>query len=401
MRIKRLTALAVALAMTAAVGCGSEKKEDSSSKKSESNASSKADTESKAEENDVSKTHTNDKMTVTSAKDLVAQMTVGWNLGNTMDASTGTGRQGVEAETSWQPSGIKTDEFMIKVVKEAGFNVLRVPVSWTTHMDDDYTVDKEWMDRVQEIVNYGIDNDMFVILNTHHEEWYMPTEQDLEQDLEQLEALWTQIAERFKGYDEHLIFEGVNEPRLRGTPSEWTGTSDARAIVNQYAKKFVETVRATGGNNADRCLMVTGYAASSSRNNLEAIEIPEDSDKIIVSVHAYLPYSFALDTKGTDQYDSSETSIENFFDDLKFYFLDKDIPVIVGEFGSVNKDNDEERIECVTDYLTIAKEYGVPCIWWDNGARVGEGENFALLSRADYDWYFPNIVEAIMKVVNG
>ncbi len=405
MNIRKITAavLSLTLSFTMLTACGSSKESDKKSSSSSSKSGSQStDSQSGEEEKaDVSTTHTNDPMTVTSAKDLVAQMKVGWNLGNTMDATSGEGREGVEAETSWQPSGAKTDEFMIKQIKDAGFNVLRVPVSWGTHMDDDYTVDKEWMDRVQEIVNYGIDNDMFVILNTHHEEWYMPDGSDMEQDLEELEALWTQIAERFKGYDEHLIFEGLNEPRLRGTPSEWTGTGEARDIVNQYAKKFVETVRATGGNNADRCLMVTGYAASSSSTNLQYIEIPEDSDKIIVSVHAYLPYSFALDTKGTDVYDPDDGSIEQLFEMIQAYFLDRDIPVIIGEFGSVNKDNTEDRIQCVTDYLTIAKEYGVPCIWWDNGVRVGDGENFGIYNRAEYDWYFPTIVEAIMDVVNS
>lgn len=394
MKIKRIFAAALALTMgiTVLTSCGGSS--DDSSSKAEDTASVSETDESTDEGtvSDVSQTHTNDPMTVTSAKDLVAQMKVGWNLGNTMDATGGTG---LDAETSW--GNVETTKLMIDMVKDAGFNVLRVPVSWGTHMDENYTVDPAWMDRVQEIVNYGIDNGMFVILNTHHEEWYMPVEEDLDEDLKEIEALWTQIAERFKGYDEHLIFEGVNEPRLRGDGAEWTGTADSREIVNQYAKKFVETVRATGGNNADRCLMVTPYAASSSATNMQALELPEDSDKLIVSIHAYLPYSFALDTTGTDVYDPNDSSIKDMFDYIQYYFLDNDIPVIIGEFGSVNKDNIEDRIQCVTDYLTTAKEYGVPCVWWDNGTRVGQGENFGLLSRSEYSWFFPELVDAIME----
>lgn len=147
--------------------------------------------------------------------------------------------------------------------------------------------------------------------------------------------------------------------------------------------------------------MVTPYAASSSATNMQALEIPEDSDKIIVSIHAYLPYSFALDTAGTDVYDPNDKSIPDLFENIKYYFLDNDIPVIIGEFGSVNKMNDEDRIKCVTDYLTTAKEYGVPCVWWDNGTRVGDGENFGLLDRTDCTWYFPGIMEAIQNVVNS
>lgn len=394
MKIKKILActLALTMGMVMLTSCG-DKKDDSGKS---SGTSSSAENDGNSGGSDVSKTHTNDPMTVTSAKDLVAQMKVGWNLGNTMDA---TGGSGLDAEVSWLPMAKYTDKTMIDMVKDAGFNVLRVPTTWGTHLDDDYTIDPAWLDRVQEIVNYGIDNDMFVILNTHHEEWYMPVESDVDEDLKQLEAIWKQIAERFKGYDEHLIFEGVNEPRLRGDGAEWTGTGESREIVNKYAKTFVETVRATGGNNADRCLMVTPYAASSSPTNMQALEIPEDSDKIIVSIHAYLPYSFALDTKGTDVYDPNDNSINDLFNNIQTYFLDRDIPVIVGEFGSVNKDNLEDRVQCVTDYLTAAKEHGVPCIWWDNYARVGNGENFGLLNRGDYEWYFPEIMEAIQSVV--
>jgi endoglucanase len=390
MRIRKILAGALALSMGLSVltACGSS--EDSSTAEGDSATDSSETTV------DVSQTHTNDPMTVTSATDLVAQMKVGWNLGNTMDA---TGASDLSAETSW--GNVTTTKEMIDTVKAAGFNVFRLPVSWGTHMSDDYTVDSEWMDRVQEIVNYGIDNDMFVILNTHHEEWYMPTKANVDDDLVEIEALWTQIAERFKGYDEHLIFEGLNEPRLRGSNAEWSGTDEAREIVNQYEKKFVETVRATGGNNADRCLMITPYAASSSAVNMEALELPEDSDKLIISIHAYLPYSFALDTTGTDVYDENDTSIRQLFENLKYYFLDKGVPVIIGEFGSVNKYNTEDRVKCVTDYLTMAKEYGVPCVWWDNGTIVGDGENFGLLSRSEYSWNFPDIIDAINAVVNS
>lgn len=394
--IKKIFAatLALTMGMSMLTACGSNSKNESSADSAASSGTSSAGSEESG--SDVSKTHTNDPMTVTSAKDLVAQMKVGWNLGNTMDA---TGGSGIDAETSW--GNITTTKMMIDAVKNAGFNVFRLPVSWGTHLDENYNVDPAWMDRVQEIVNYGIDNDMFVILNTHHEEWYMPVESDVDEDLKELEALWTQIAERFKGYNEKLIFEGVNEPRLRGDGAEWTGTTESREIVNKYAKTFVETVRATGGNNADRCLMVTPYAASSSATNMQALEIPEDSDKIIVSIHAYLPYSFALDTAGTDVYNPNDKSIPDLFENIKYYFLDNDIPVIIGEFGSVNKMNDEDRIKCVTDYLTTAKEYGVPCVWWDNGTRVGDGENFGLLDRTDCTWYFPGIMEAIQNVVNS
>ncbi len=330
------------------------------------------------------------------SSELVKEMKTGWNLGNTMDA---TGNPSVGAETQWQPT--LTSIQLITFLKDSGFNVLRVPVSWGEHMDENYKVDEAWMNRVREIVDYGIANDMFVILNTHHEEWYFPSEENKAQDLEQLKALWGQIAEEFKNYDEHLIFEGLNEPRQRGTANEWNGGNDeGRRIVNEYAKAFYETVRNSGGNNAKRHLMITGYAASSNRITMSQIWLPENDDKVIVSVHAYLPYSFALDTKGTDVFDdTNKGEIDNLFINLYDIFTSKGIPVIIGEYGSVNKQNLEERIECVTYYLEKAKEQNIPCIWWDNNAVVGAGENFGIVTR-DFpcEFRFVGLIEAIMAV---
>lgn len=331
-----------------------------------------------------------------SSAELVKEMKTGWNLGNTMDA---IGNDTVDAEIAWQP--VPTTKELVTFLKEGGFNVLRIPVSWGEHMDSNYVVDEAWMKRVREIVDYGIENDMFVILNTHHEEWYFPSEKDKEQDIAQLTALWEQIAEEFKNYDEHLIFEGLNEPRMRGTSFEWNGgNGEGRKVVAEYAQAFYNTVRKSGGNNPKRHLMLTGYAASSKRMALKEVWLPENDDKVIVSVHAYLPYSFALDTKGTDKFEeNNKGEIDSFFDTLYEYFTSKGIPVIVGEYGCVNKNNIEERIECVTYYLTKAKERGIPCIWWDNNSVVGKGENFGIVDRTfPQCWRFDSLIEAIMAV---
>lgn len=396
MKFKRVISLVISAALAVTLcGCNNGSSDSGSGSDLQSvSDNSEAQSGENSSDSSAETQERNDPMNITSAEDLVAQMKVGWNLGNTMDSTGGTG---VDAETSW--GNLLTTKPMLDLVAKSGFNVFRLPVSWGTHMDENYVVDKEWMDRVQEIVDYGYDNGMFVILNTHHEEWYMPKEEFAEENLKQLEKLWEQIAERFKGYGERLIFEGVNEPRLRGEGAEWTGTAEAREIVNQYAETFVKTVRASGGNNAERALMITPYAASSMPENLKALKIPENAGNVIVSVHAYLPYSFALDTKGTDVYDPNNSEIPGLFKNIKTIFLDNDIPVIVGEFGSVNKNNTEDRVKCVTDYLTAAKEVGVPCIWWDNGALVGMGENFALLNRRDVMWFNDEIVNAIMDAV--
>lgn len=401
MKFKKIISLITSAALAVTMcGCNNDKPSDSSSVSDNSTVQSSEDStpsenESTSSSESSENTERNDPINITSVKELVAQMKVGWNLGNTLDA---TGGEGVESETSW--GNPVTTKPMIDAVALAGFNVIRIPVSWGTHMDEDYVVDTAWMDRVQEVVDYGIDNGMFVILNTHHEEWYMPKEEFVEENLKQLAALWEQIAERFKGYGEKLIFEGVNEPRLRGEGREWTGTKAAREIVNQYAETFVKTVRATGGNNAERVLMVSPYAASSMPENMSALKIPENAGNVIVSVHAYLPYSFALDTKGTSEYDPNNYDIPNLFKSIKEIFIDNGISVILTECGNMNKENTEDRVKCTTDFFTGAKEIGVPCIWWDNHAYRGSGENFGLLSRRDLTWYNEDVLKAIMDSVD-
>lgn len=330
-----------------------------------------------------------------SAAEIVGQMKIGWNLGNTLDA---LGMGTLDDEMAW--GNPVTTRAMIEQVKAAGFNVMRVPVSWGLHLDNEYNIDKAWLARVREVVDYGIDNNMYVILNTHHEEWYMPRQSDADEDLRELERLWQQIAEEFKDYDERLLFEGVNEPRLRGDSLEWWGTPEAREIVNRYAETFVRTVRATGGNNELRSLLVSPYAASSATENLQALKIPENAGNVIVSVHAYLPYDFALNVQGTASY-YNDGSVATLMSDIKRLFLDKGIPVIITEFGSVNKENEQDRIQCAVDFLNSAKTVGVPCCWWDNNARWGDGELFGLLDRSNGGWYFPTLMQTLIETAGA
>ena len=332
-----------------------------------------------------------------SPMDLVADMKIGWNLGNSLDA---TGGVGITSELAW--GNPKTKEAMIDAVIEAGFNVIRIPVTWDGHCGTapEYRIHDMWLARVKEVVDYAYNKGVYVILNTHHEEWYMPTEENKEANGEQLVALWTQIAEYFKDYDEHLIFEGLNEPRLRGTSKEWTGDAKASEIINYWEELFVKAVRATGGNNTLRHLMITGYAASSSRDNLAKIKLPED-DKLIVSVHAYTPYNFALNTSGTDKWTTKSGGAEltGFMKMLDELFISKGVPVIIGEFGAVDKNNTETRVEWADYYVRAAKEYGIVCVWWDNNGFAGNGENLGLFNRRDLTFPFPEIVDAMMNVV--
>lgn len=344
------------------------------------------------------------KMRDVTASELVKEMKIGFNLGNTMESTIGENNlEPYRYETGW--GNPLTTESAVQSLADAGFNVFRLPVTWGEHLSGDgsCTIDPAWLDRVNEIVDYAIDAGMFVILNTHHEEWLFPDEAHFEENREQLTKIWEQIADRFGGYSEKLIFEGMNEPRKRGTIHEWNGGDDeGQQVVNRLNAAFVETIRKSGGNNAKRCLMIPTYAASSTEKAIAAMDIPENDDRIIVSVHAYIPYNFALaDNNFTDYWSSSGPSctadIDNLMYTLKAYFLDKNIPVVIGEMGCVNRNNPENRADWAQYYISKAHEYGIPCVWWDNGAYVGSGELFGIFSRDSGSWIFRDVKDALIK----
>ena len=183
-----------------------------------------------------------------SSVELVKDMKIGWSLGNTLDggSESNRGQDPGSIEKSW--GNPDTTKEMIDEIKKAGFNVLRVPTTWdwSTGEAPEYKISDEWFARVKEIVDYGMENDMYVILNIHHETWHDPLEKNYEAASDRLKKVWTQIGNYFKDYDEHLIFEGLNEPRVRNSDEEWNGGSDAtREVVNKLDADFVSTIRST------------------------------------------------------------------------------------------------------------------------------------------------------------
>ena len=344
-----------------------------------------------------------------SSVELVKDMKIGWSLGNTLDAGneSNRGQNPGSIEKSW--GNPNTTKEMIDEIKKAGFNVLRVPTTWDWSTGDapDYKISEEWLARVKEVVDYGMANDMYVILNIHHETWHDPLEENYEAASARLKKVWTQIGNYFEKYDEHLIFEGLNEPRVRNSDEEWNGGSPAtREVVNKLDADFVSTIRSLGGNNKLRHLMIPGYAASSSEVALKDLKIPENDDKLIVSVHAYTPYNFALAEGKPGALwvackEGFTTDIDALANTLKTLFIDKGQAVIIGEFGARSKDNEKYRAEWAKYYVTKMNTIGVPCVWWDNGAFTGSGELFGLLDRRTLEWKYPLVKEALISAVNG
>lgn len=338
-----------------------------------------------------------DTTTAISPVELCEQITIGWNLGNTLDATSGSG---LNSETSW--GNPKATEELILAVKEAGFNAVRIPTTWYNHMDSNYNVDEEWMDRVQEVVDYAYDNEMYVILNVHHENWNFTSYDNQKQAEKITKKLWKQIANRFKDYDYRLIFEGMNEPRMSGTQWEWNGgNQEGWDVVNSFNETFVETVRATGGNNEKRCLMIPSYAANIGAYD-KGFVLPDD-DYLIVSIHAYTPYNFAMNTGGGatdyfDENDSSSTAELEWMSKLLYdECISKGVGVIIGETGATDKGNLAERIEWAEYFPEVFGQYGIPVFLWDNGAFGTGNEKYGLIDRYSYEWKYPTYIKALVK----
>ena len=360
---------------------------------------------------------------------ILEDMGLGWNLGNSLDA---TGGSGLDTETSW--SNPKTTQALIDKVKSLGFNTVRVPVSWGKHVSgDNYTIDSAWLARVKEVVDYCYKNDMYVILNIHHDTkssasasgaGYYPRSSAYSSSEKFVTSVWSQAAEYFKDYDYHLIFETLNEPRLIGTGYEWwfnkwnipSEVKDAIDCINKLNQKAVDTIRDTGSNNRGRLIMCPGYDASIDGATVSGFKLPTDisgnKNRIAVSVHAYSPYNFAMnvDTSNgaTSTYSSSiKEELQNLFSTLKSNFRDKGIPVVIGEFGSTDKNNTAERVKWATDYTALAKKNKIPCVLWDNNAfAVYNGSSIVLNS--EYHGYInrknntvtspaKDVIEALMK----
>lgn len=329
--------------------------------------------------------------------ELCNEIVIGWNLGNTLDATAGSG---LSSETSW--GNPKATEELILAVKKEGFNAVRIPTTWYNHCSgSNYTIDSAWLDRVQEVVDYAYNNDMYVILNAHHENFNFPSDDNYATAKKALTSIWKQVAERFKDYGERLIFEGQNEPRKFGTNVEWNGgDAEGRENVNKLNAEFVKTVRATGGNNEKRCLMIPTYAASFYA--LNGFELPDD-DRLIVSIHAYSPYNFAMNTGSgaTNNFSASDPNstneLQNMANTLYDKFVSKGVGVIIGECGATNKGNADQRMNWAKYFPACFASKGIPVFLWDNNAYGTGSEKFGLINRSTLQWEYPDYIKALVN----
>lgn len=354
---------------------------------------------------------------VLSPSDTVYEMGVGWNLGNTMDGHTGMH----PTETSWQ-SAVTTKE-MIKAIHDSGFNTIRVPVTWGDMIDDDngYAINEVWMSRVQDIVDYCTELDMYTIINIHHDGvvssggWLGVGLDDIDKVYEKYESVWRTIAEKFKNYDEHLIFESANELTCMEDDS-LKNSAEAQKIdtpiIMNLNQIFVNVVRSTGSNNSKRWLAAVSHYAN--RGTSYGFALPTDSynseNRLMFAQHIYKDTSRNTYQWGVSDSSKSIGNPKLLVDVVKEAHkkFGNDVPIILGEYGTKNTKysenpsgyNDIGRayyFECATRAGQVALT--VPCVW-DQGCAVSdpyEKGTYTIWNRHANEPLFKSITDAMMR----
>jgi endoglucanase len=330
---------------------------------------------------------------------LSDEMGIGWNLGNSLEAIGG--------ETAWGNPVVT--ERLIDSVKAAGFNAVRIPVAWSKFSDsENFIIRETWMNRVEEVVNYVLDNDMYAIVNIHWDGgWMQPTYEEQDYVNERLDIMWQQIAIHFRDYGDKLLFAGTNEVMVEGDYG--TPTEEYYTVQNSFNQTFVNTVRETGGRNHYRHLVVQGFNTNID-HTVNYVDIPEDvvEDRMFMEVHYYDPFNFTLNEDsnvyqwGEDAPESedwaNETYADNQFQKMKTNFIDQGIGVILGEYGAIKREGvegHEAYREYYLEYITkSALEHGLVPVYWDNGDIDDLG--FALFERNTGETLYPGVLEALM-----
>lgn len=324
---------------------------------------------------------------------LVEKFGRGINIGNSLDCIDNNNFALPVTEISWGNPMI-TKSYVDSLVN-AGFKTIRIPVTWEPHIYDG-KIDEVFMNRVQEVVDYAYNDDVYVILDIHHDKKLVPSYGNYNFAKEYLEMVWGQVAERFKDYDDKLIFEGINEPRFLDSPDEWTeGTPEGADNVNKLMADFVNIIRSSGGKNEERMLLVTCYCNRADATALSRLIIPED-DNLAIAVHTYDPYVFTSSAEPREFDDSFKHQLEYTLQTIKEYKRTHNIPIFITEWGVFESVGKEGRIEYIKYFLKSMDEAGVPCVWWDNG--LGYGTNaFSLFDRNTGDALDTDIVEAFFE----
>lgn len=318
------------------------------------------------------------------AGNVLTEMSPGWNLGNTLEATgSGTPPFLISQETAWgNPAATQA---LMTSVRAAGFKSVRIPVAWNQYADSKGTINAAWMARVTQVVDYARAAGLYVIINIHWDGgWMQPTYADQTAVNARLTTFWTQIADNFKTYDDHLLFAGTNEVMVTDVYS--APTAENCTVQKGFNQTFVDTVRATGGENATRWLVVQGYNTNIDYTITCNAAMPSDTatGRLMMEVHYYDPYNFTLNTASkTWQWGSIVTHPANAepwaneayadaqFQKMKTRFIDKGVPVILGEYAASLR-TEYDAAGTYRNYWNrhitrSAYQHGIVPIYWDNG----------------------------------
>ena len=354
---------------------------------------------------------------------LMVEMGFGWNLGNSFDAHNGRGNEGLSSETSWGNPTV-TNAMIDKLVAK-GFKTIRIPVTWHNHLiDQSYTIDPQWMKRVKTVVDYCIKKGLIVILNVHHDnsdygvsygKGYYPRSNQMAESKKFLANVWSQITLAFNnGYDHRLIFELLNEPRLIGDGHEWwyqpgdSSSEECVKVINEYNYLIHYIIRNSGGNNKARFLLVTNGAAAFDYVTSSGFNLPDDSPynpkhkRLLVSVHMYTPYDFAMNGDMRINYFTRENKneIESKLNTLKNRWINNGYYVVITEMGATDKKNTDQRTAWGIFYVQKAKSLKIPCVIWDNNifnTNWDANEKFGLFHRTQGSFEPDSYVTALIQ----
>lgn len=317
--------------------------------------------------------------------ELVRDMGIGINLGNTMEScGDWIGQYGDGSvksyETAWGSPEITKE--MIDGYADEGFGVLRIPVAWSNLMstDGNYTINSEYLKRVHQLVDWTLDTGMYAIINLHYDSgWLHELPEKKDECMAKYTAIWNQVSDSFKDYGDHLMFESQNEEL--GWDSLWNrwggteGKDKSYQLVNEVNQKFVDIIRSSGGNNPKRHLLISGYATDIELTCDPLFVMPDDpANRCAVSVHYYTPAGFAIleedadwaacrTTWGTDE---DFTELQKNMDMMKTNFVDKGVPVIIGEYGCPKKNKDADSVRLfLSSVCSEAYERELCPVLWD------------------------------------
>ncbi len=316
--------------------------------------------------------------------ELIAAMGVGWNAGNTEDLPMGKDRY-------TQP--ILQKELFVKI-KELGFDSIRIPITWHYYTSEypEFRIEEKRLARAKQVVDQALEAGLIVIINSHHDNpMYTPTPENAENAVAFVSAIWSQIAETFRDYDNNLIFEPLNEPIIKGSEHEWHYDENCAEciakvkVIAECNQVFIDAVRKSGGRNAERYLLLKSYGPVPGNAIRSFRTLPRDSAKnrLMIAVNNYTPFDLAFqgDLSRSKFKASDKHYLMEEFESLCNAFLKRGIHVVYTEMGMTNKNNPEERYEWAEYFVSETKKRGIACFVWDNGNTRAGVEGFGIVNK--------------------